>query len=142
MTMTGKLIKGSPEYRVTTADGREIARAHCVHVDRGLYSIVIDGHFHAVTHHDKAFALLATLNPRETREGKPAETVVKMRDDFSEHTRGIAWVIDNWSTDNTVNPPRVVAWLVMRNDPSFRRSAYLEDLRTLDDQPLTRGGER
>lgn len=43
MTMTTRVLKGSPEYTVTDALGAEVARAHCVNVRTGMFTLVIGG---------------------------------------------------------------------------------------------------
>jgi hypothetical protein len=61
---------------------------------------------------------------------------VKIRDGFSKHTDGVAWIIERLSMDNTVTPPRQIAWLCEQKDPRYNRSAYLDELRTMDGKPL------
>jgi hypothetical protein len=47
MTLTTKVLKGSPEYAVM--DGSvEVARAHCVNVRAGLFTLVVDGRWAGV----------------------------------------------------------------------------------------------
>lgn len=66
-----------------------------------------------------------------------AGMLVKMRDDFSEHVRGIVFVVDSEPmSDNTTTPPTEYVWLRMLDDPKRTRSARLSDLRPVDDEAV------
>ena len=47
MTLTRTTIKGSTEYTVID-DGAEVARAHCVNVRAGLFTLVVGGRWSGV----------------------------------------------------------------------------------------------
>lgn len=40
-----QMVKGSPEYTLTDAAGKVMARSHCVHVGMGRFTLVIGGKF-------------------------------------------------------------------------------------------------
>lgn len=46
--MTTTILKGSPAYTVTDANGAEVARAHCVNVSANLFTLVIGGKWSGV----------------------------------------------------------------------------------------------
>ncbi len=58
--MTTEILKGSPEYTVTDGTA-EVARAHCVNVRAGLFTLVISGRWAGVAPEAVVIAKLKSM---------------------------------------------------------------------------------
>jgi hypothetical protein len=60
-TMTTEIIKGSPSYTVREVDGAEVARAHCVQVQKRIFTMVVGGRFAGIGPQNAVVAKLKEL---------------------------------------------------------------------------------
>jgi len=61
MTLSTEIFKGQPEYSVIDQDGTLVARAHCVQVQAGLFTVVVGGKWKGVLPEAQAVAFLKGL---------------------------------------------------------------------------------